>query len=140
MGLSYTVCMTFLIIYYYSDSVVTDGPHWSGLSPQLTTDLIASNLSSVHLPSLLQQIHGHSAKWRDIGGVLGFTQGELDIIQASPSLFASAPKSWLTKMLSDWLQWAPGDGRGSTHCATLERLKDALKQANLGVTADTLHL
>ena len=105
-----------------------------------THDPVATKLSSHHLFSLLQQLHEHAAKWRDIGGALGFTQGELDTIIASPPLHTTAPMSWLCKMLSDWLQWAPGDGRGSTHVATLEKLKDALKQANLGATAQSLNL
>ena len=113
-------------------------------SAQLNTlhisDSEATRLNSHHLSSLLQQLYEHSARWRDIGGALGFTQGELDTIQAKPFLLAGGPKSWLGSMLSDWLQWAPGDGRGSTHFATLEKLKDALKQANLGATANMLQL
>ena len=105
-----------------------------------TSDPIATKLSGRHLSSLLQQLYEHAARWKDIGGALGFTQGELDTLQAKPFLLAEGPKSWLGSMLSDWLQWAPGDGRGSTHFATLEKLKDALKQANLGATAHTLHL
>ena len=105
-----------------------------------TSDPEATKLSSHHLSSLLQQLYEHATKWRDIGGALGFTQGELDTIQAKPFLLAGGPKSWLGSMLSDWLQWAPGDGRGSTHFATLEKLKDALKQANLGATAYMLQL
>ena len=41
-------------------------------------------------------------------------------------------------MLSQWLQWAPGDSRGSTSFATLEDLKTALNQAGLGATAHDL--
>ena len=38
-------------------------------------------------------------------------------------------------MLAQWLQWAPGDSRGSTSFATLEDLKAALNQAGLGAIA-----
>ena len=38
-------------------------------------------------------------------------------------------------MLSQWLQWTPGDGRGSTGYATRESLHAALLKANLGVVA-----
>ena len=43
-------------------------------------------------------------------------------------------------MLAQWLQWAPGDGRGSTSFATLEDLKAALNQARLGTTAHDLEV
>ena len=43
-------------------------------------------------------------------------------------------------MLVQWLQWAPGDGRGSTSFATLEALKAAFSQAGLGATAHDLEV
>ena len=52
----------------------------------------------------------HAARWRDIGGELGFLEGELDIIQSNAILLAQSPISYLREMLSQWLQWAPGDG------------------------------
>ena len=42
-------------------------------------------------------------------------------------LLSDAPNSFLSQMLAAWLQWAPGDDRGSTCYATLEALKFALK-------------
>ena len=53
-------------------------------------------------------------------------------IQIRPMLTMSAPNSWLGEMLTQWLQWAPGDGRGSTGFATKETLRAALLKANLG--------
>ena len=50
-------------------------------------------------------------------------------------LMMQPPKSWLGQMLSQWLQWAPGDGRGSTGFATKESLRAALLKANLGQLA-----
>lgn len=38
-------------------------------------------------------------------------------------------------MLSDWLEWVPGDQQGSKHYATLEALKRAVSRTELGVTA-----
>jgi hypothetical protein len=79
----------------------------------------------------------HAAKWVDIGDALGFTEGEINIIQSNPVLMTqSAPKSFLREMLSQWLQWAPGDGRGSTGFATRESLRAALLRANLGQLAE----
>ena len=71
---------------------------------------------------------------------LGVRSGELDNIQNNPSLFSKAPTSWLSAMLAQWLQWAPGDSRGSTSFATLETLKAALNQAGLGATAHDLKI
>ena len=121
---------------------IPGGPQLTGpgVSPLHSSDPVVTRLSCHHLSPVLQQLCEHAAKWRDIGGALGFTQGELDTIQAKPFLLAGGPKSWLGSMLSDWLQWAPGDGRGSTHFATLEILKYALQQVNLGATAHTLHI
>ena len=93
-------------------------------------------LTSGHYASLIQQLSSDAAKWRDIGiYFLGFSANELNIIQSKPALFTEAPTSWLQEILSQWLQWAPGDSRGSTSFATLENLKTALSRAGLGATA-----
>ena len=84
---------------------------------------------------LYQKLVEHCAKWREIGTHLGFRPSELQEIQSRPALYATAPKSLLSAMLADWLQWAPGDQRGSTECATLEGLSDALDKAKLSEAA-----
>ena len=53
-------------------------------------------------------------------------------------LFTQAPGSYLSEMLTQWLQWAPGDGRGSKGFATKESLYDALLKINLGRLAEVL--
>lgn len=78
----------------------------------------------------------HVAEWEDIGKQLGFKEGELKGIKAKPMLMMEAPKSWLKEMLSQWLQWGPGDGRGSPGFATKEMLCTALKNANLSDVAE----
>ena len=95
-------------------------------------------LTSGHYASLIQQLSSDAAKWRDIGIYLGFTTNELDIIQSKPALYTQGPTSWLQEILSQWLQWAPGDSRGSTSFATLETLKTALSRVGLGATAHHL--
>ena len=72
--------------------------------------------------------------------MLTFTQAELNNIQTNPLLLPGSPISWLSTMLSQWLEWAPGDGRRSTDFAALEGLKRALRRANLGATAHNLHV
>ena len=66
---------------------------------------------------------------------LGF-KGEMNNVQSDPMLLTqSAPKGYLREMLSQWLQWAPGDGRGSTGYASKESLQASLLRANLGQLA-----
>ena len=50
-------------------------------------------------------------------------------------LTASAPNSYLEEMLTQWLEWTPGDERGSTGFATKKALRVALLRANLGQLA-----
>ena len=89
---------------------------------------------------LIQQLSDCAAKWRKIGTHLKFQQKELDIIQANPLLLNGAPRSWLSVMLSDWMEWAPGDSRGSTSYANLEDLKSAVSKAGFGIIAAELSL
>jgi hypothetical protein len=80
-----------------------------------------------------------ASKWREIGTGLQFTHYELDNIQNKPLLLGTAPASWLKEMISKWLQWAPGDNRGSTNYATVESLIIALVKAGLAAAADDLN-
>ena len=59
----------------------------------------------------------------------------MDNIAGRPLLMQLAPNSWLGEMLTQWLEWAPGDARGSTGFATKEALHVALLKANLGQLA-----
>ena len=93
-------------------------------------------LSDSDHSSIYYKLEYQAANWRDIGKALGFLEGELNVIEKSPSLFMQAPKSFLGEMLTQWLQWAPGDGRGSTSYATKESLHAALLKANLGQLAE----
>ena len=101
----------------------------------------SSILTTADHPKLLIQLCEHAAKWKDIGTYLGFSQGELEIIQTNPMLFVQgAPRSYLNYMLSEWLQWAPGDDRGSTQFATLQAFQSAMNKAGLGMAARQLHV
>lgn len=86
-------------------------------------------------------LEDHAAKWRDIGGALGFSEGELDNIQCNQVLLTqSPPMSFLKQMVSQWLQWALRDGRGSKGNATKESLVAALKKVNLSRLAEKIDL
>ena len=79
--------------------------------------------------NLLTQLKKHATKWRDIGTHLGFYPWELDNIQARPFLMHDAPESWLGAMLTEWLQRAPDDTRGSS---SIESLTLALSKCGIG--------
>lgn len=83
---------------------------------------------------LYKQLIKHSAKWREIGILLGFLPSELENIEARPLLLSGAPNSFLSTMLAEWLQWVPGDSRGSTSLPSLENLKASLESVH-GLTA-----
>ena len=91
-----------------------------------------------HYAFLCGALDIHAAKWMDIGRNLSFLPGELNNIQSSPKLFFNAPKSHLHTMLEEWLQWAPGDGRGNMNFATLQDLQSALRKSGLGAAAADL--
>ena len=78
-------------------------------------------------------------KWRTIGTKLGFHTAELDGIQSKPTLLTEAPASYLSEVLSQWLQWAP-DSTNKRNYATLEALQSAVRRAGLGRVADDLKI
>ena len=92
-------------------------------------------LTERDIPRLLRQLKKHASKWREIGINLEFLPGELANIAARPNLSEGAPVSLLGALLEEWIQWAPGDSRGSTDFATLESLKTALSDSGLGAAA-----
>ena len=97
-------------------------------------------LTELHHPVLLQQLTKYASHWRTIGEGLRFTPYELDNIEAKPLLLQRAPTSWLSAVLTEWLQWTPGDSRGSKDFATFETLIFALNEAGLAAAANDLHL
>ena len=102
------------------------------------TDTIRCNRQ--HHSVLYKQLNKYAAKWKDIAIFLGFRPGELENIESAPKHFTEAPKSLLSAMLAEWLEWAPGDKRGSKNYATLSGLKSAVREAGLGRTAEELTL
>ena len=102
--------------------------------------LLEARISSERdFSTVLEKLRPHSSKWRDIGVGLGFTPSELDTIEAAPRHHPTAPKSFLSAMLSDWLEWAPGDARGSMAYANRDSLINAVDKAGLGRTAQELY-
>ena len=103
-----------------------------------STNSDTKRLAESDITSLVGKLDSHAHQWRDIATHLGFQQTELDNIQARALLLQGSPQSWQRAMLSEWLQWAPSDSRGSPSFATLKALKDALSKSGLGATAATL--
>ena len=99
-------------------------------------------LTEKNLKVLTNQLSDYASQWYLIGIQLGFRPGELDNIEASPTLRKTAPLSWLNTMLCKWFQWVPGDGRDSVIEANLEELKAALRSrpVGLGAIARDLHV
>ena len=103
-------------------------------TPEISVD--DTHLSPRDFDAIYHKLEGHADKWRDIGRALGFKQEEMNIIQSNQILLMQGPpKSYLNEMLTQWLQWAPGDGRGSVGFATKESLRTALLRVNLGQLA-----
>ena len=92
-------------------------------------------LDKHHHVVLFRQLSKHSSKWKIY---LGFLPEELDIIGAKSHLYHEGPKGFIYEMLSEWLEWAPGDQRGSTQYATLAAINKAISDAGLGATAAEL--
>lgn len=95
-------------------------------------------LDKHHHVVLFRLLSKHSSKWRLIGCYLGFLPEELNIIGAKPHLYHEGPTGFMYEMLSEWLEWTPGDQRGSTQYATLEALNMTISDAGLGATAAEL--
>ena len=62
---------------------------------------------------------------------LGFKDYEIKNIEAEPMLISQGAKGYLREMLGQWLQWGPGDGRGSKDFANSEDLWKALHLVGL---------
>ena len=101
----------------------------------LSYDSTETILRSKDYAEIYRKLEPAAMNWKTLGTFLGFTQAEMDSIEGTPMLVMQAPKSYLGQMLSQWLLWAPGDGRGSQGSATKESLCAALLQANLGQLA-----
>ena len=87
---------------------------------------------------ICDKLRTHAHKWKDIAHGLGFLASELKNIEADPTNLINAPASYLYAMLDSWLQWAPGDDRGSRDYATVRSLSTAVDKAGLGVLAQDL--
>ena len=87
-------------------------------------------LTEKDLNVLMNLMHNYSDKWQDIGLALGFALSELNVIGNTPSLFATAPVSYLRQLLYQWMQWPTND---HSIKPTLEALCTALRSSSVGL-------
>ena len=80
--------------------------------------------------ALLNLVHNFSDKWREIGLGLGFAPSELNQISSNPSLFMTAPASFQTQLLSQWVQWPTVNHPTKP---TLRALSETLRSSRVGL-------
>ena len=73
---------------------------------------------------LLEIIKSCASQWREIGRQLGFHEYEIEELEEKPH------SDRLMAIIRNWLQWCPGDSRGSKSRARLEDLEAVL--SNIG--------
>jgi aminoglycoside phosphotransferase len=85
---------------------------------------------------LCEKLHSCAAKWKQIAQSLRFTCSEILNIETCPRNMEL--NSYIDNVVGVWLEWAPGDARGSEDYATLEQLQNAVSKAGFGVVASEL--
>ena len=122
--------MAMICIYNINDLEVShlSSKTFTGVILNFADSTSATRLNDDDHYSIYNKLKGKAAKWRVIGKELGF-KGEMDNIQSQSALFMRGSEGFLSEMLSQWLQWAPGDGRGSKGFATRESLDTAILKA-----------
>ena len=93
-----------------------------------------------HYGTLYEQLCPCADKWEMIAIGLRFTGDEIRSIKHDLMNITGGPRACLGAILTDWMQWFPGDTRGSKDRATLEALKTAVSKAGFGVKAKDLTL
>ena len=97
-------------------------------------------VDSRHYGALCEQLRPCVAGWRKIAEGLRFHNYEIENIGSDLTKLVGSPGSYMDAVLSEWLNWGPGDKRGTKDLATLEALKEALNRADFGRVAGTLKL
>jgi hypothetical protein len=87
-------------------------------------------ITETDIATLLNLMHNFSDKWNEIGLGLGFVPSELRQISSNLSLLMSAPTSFLTTLLGQWVQWPTKEHPTKP---TLEALCEALRGRLVGL-------
>ena len=86
-------------------------------------------LGAEHIPDLVEFLVPYASLWRSIGTALRFTPQHLNNIQASLHLVSDSPKSYLIKLVEDWILGL------SEETPTVTALEKALKSRTVGLGA-----
>lgn len=97
-----------------------------------------TNLDDHDYGYLYEQLSTCAHKWEAIAISLRFKGDEIQSIKCDPLNISGGHEACLGVLLTKWLQWAPGDSRGSKNRATLQALKTAVSKAGFGVIAQKL--
>ena len=116
-------------------------------SRTVPTDLIKHH----HIDSLYRSITGRDpenclSQWKMVGLQLGFSEKELSDVpgKADDSIWKFSDEEFnydgkiFKQMLKEWVEWYPGDSRGSTKFATYSDLQNALIKTGFGNVARDL--
>jgi hypothetical protein len=98
--------------------------------------ITGTRLKAADYGCLCVKVRPCAAKWKLIAQSLRFTHNEISAIEANPRNVQ--PNSYLDNVVGVWLEWAPGDARGSEDYATLEQLQIAVNKAGYGAIASEL--
>ena len=79
---------------------------------------------------LIEHLHWHAYKWREIGTALGFQHGELENIRQS------FPRATMQQLLRELIyQWSQWPTVTHSEVPTMEKLYDAMRSGSVGLGA-----
>jgi hypothetical protein len=96
-----------------------------------------TRLEPCHYGILCEKFRSCAFKWKEIAQSLQFKYPEIEEIATHRS---GQPSSCLSDVIGKWLEWAPGDNRGSSEYATREQLLVAVEKAGFGRLASEVTL
>ena len=99
----------------------------------IPTDILKpQHLDNLHWSTTGGNLLSVAMRWRDIGSHLGFSDKEMDIIHQQKT---DNENQCLYELLDQWLEWYPGDSRGSTSFPTYSRIQKVLVDIGFGNVA-----
>ena len=100
---------------------------------EIPSDILRKGHIKLLHKSMQESGQGLESWWKCIADRVGFTSEEIQKIENEKQLGRQ-----LLGMLNEWVQWYPGDRRGSTNFPTYSALIIALKKIGIGVAVQHL--